>query len=836
MDETLFFLKNLFGGLKEGFISVNWFEGKPEFLKIRWFTTDQLQEMAEFAAEVGKKHNTYFSVNPRKHKLAGSKRGEAEDISSVIGLYCDLDIKGAAHAENDLPESEEELIAFIRTIPKDPTIIVSSGNGIHLYWLFREPFVIGDQYAYISGISKGWESLIKKNARKKYGWKFDSVADLPRMLRLPGTINMKLDPPTECSIKEMNDAWYEPADFEKYSSADSAETPAASGDDEEDAFAEMGKGSSEELIKGCRFLQHCRDDAATLKEPEWYAAISNLALTADGKDAVHDISRPYPRYSYAETQRKFCHALLEDKPVTCDYIRNVLGFDCGKNCGVRCPVGLVHERKADPDNEVAPPVWDNPIPFDTPDLPAFPIDALPKELRDFDIALAESTQTPLDMAACASIVVCSIAMQGKIDVRGKPDWVEQTNIYMLIVMESSERKSAVLNAVAKPLNDYETEQNKQKSGAIVESSIRKGMLEKRRTALEVQAAKGQASEEDIRQLADEIASYREEKPLKLYVDDITTEKLTSVLAENDGVSAILSTEGGIFDILAGSYSKNVNIDVLLKGYSGDPIRVDRIGRSSESILRPALSVLLMVQPNVLSGIMKNDTFRGRGLTARFLYCLPKSHVGTRIYRSPAVPLGVKEAYERRILNILKDEPAGGREVILLSAEADRMLEEFSNELEPKLKKEYEDFADWAGKIVGNTLRLSAVLCRASVERNFDFLETPAPLEVSGKNMSDAIRIGRYFIEHAKAAYDLMGADPMNRKCMKVVSILRDKEICEFSRRDLMRNDKSLKNVEEAQPVINRLIDYGYIAEKITAPKKTGGRPSFRYLVNPKVLK
>ena len=161
--------------------------------------------------------------------------------------------------------------------------------------------------------------------------------------------------------------------------------------------------------------------------------------------------------------------------------------------------------------------------------------------------------------------------------------------------------------------------------------------------LEDQASKGKADADEVRRIAEEIAGYKEMKPMKLYVDDITTEKLTSVLAGNDGRAAILSTEGGIFDTLAGAYSKTVNIDVMLKGYSGDSIRVDRIGRNSESIMNPALTVLLMVQPSVLSGLMQNGTFRGRGLTARFLYCIPASFVGKRRYRSEPVP---DEVYRR----------------------------------------------------------------------------------------------------------------------------------------------------------------------------------------------
>lgn len=40
--------------------------------------------MAEFIAEVGRNHNTYVSVNPRKHRMTGSRRGDAEDINAVI--------------------------------------------------------------------------------------------------------------------------------------------------------------------------------------------------------------------------------------------------------------------------------------------------------------------------------------------------------------------------------------------------------------------------------------------------------------------------------------------------------------------------------------------------------------------------------------------------------------------------------------------------------------------------------------------------------------------------------------------------------------------------------
>lgn len=44
------------------------------------------------------------------------------------------------------------------------------------------------------------------------------------------------------------------------------------------------------------------------------------------------------------------------------------------------------------------------------------------------------------------------------------------------------------------------------------------------------------------------------KPLRLIADDVTPEALTSLLSENKGILTIISTEGGLFDTLAGRYS------------------------------------------------------------------------------------------------------------------------------------------------------------------------------------------------------------------------------------------------------------------------------------------
>lgn len=93
-------------------------------------------------------------------------------------------------------------------------------------------------------------------------------------------------------------------------------------------------------------------------------------------------------------------------------------------------------------------------------------------------------------------------------------------------------------------------------------------------------------------------------------------------------------------------------------------------------------------------------------------------------------------------------------------------------------------------------------------------------------MANAILIGRYYIEHAKASYSLMGIDPINKQAEYILTNIKKNGFYEFSKRDILRASRSFKTVESLTPVLNRLVEYGYIQVKQTN-KKTES-----YLSNP----
>lgn len=158
------------------------------------------------------------------------------------------------------------------------------------------------------------------------------------------------------------------------------------------------------------------------------------------------------------------------------------------------------------------------------------------------------------------------------------------------------------------------------------------------------------------------------------------------------------------------YSNSANIDTFLQAHNGDSIRVDRKGRQAESVEKPCLTALLFVQPNVLNELIGNEVFRGRGLTARFLYSFPKSTIGNRRYRTMPIPDEVENEY-RQLCNDMLDIQQKEPQLLVLSESADLLAEQFDREIENRIGKDgdMEHMTDWAGKLHGMVLRVAGLL-------------------------------------------------------------------------------------------------------------------------------
>ena len=179
----------------------------------------------------------------------------------------------------------------------------------------------------------------------------------------------------------------------------------------------------------------------------------------------------------------------------------------------------------------------------------------------------------------------------------------------------------------------------------------------------------------------------------LFTNDATPESLTHLVAEQGGRLAIFSDEGGILETLAGLYNHgSANIDILLKGIDGGEVRVHRKDRSA--ILNPYLTVVLTVQPVVMQNMAGKRAYLGKGVLERFLYVLPKSHLGYRTHNTPPLSRNIQAAYDQTIIALLNTQvtafDTSAREtmrILTLSAEADTAWRDFQMQFETELRPE-----------------------------------------------------------------------------------------------------------------------------------------------------
>jgi putative DNA primase/helicase len=251
----------------------------------------------------------YFVVNYGGHEDA--------DITRINAQFMECD-----------DVSIEEQMAQIEAFPIEPSLIVKTKKSLHTYWLMKDAEV------------SSFRRVQKKLAARFHG---DSkCVNESRVLRLPGFYHCKDEPVMVDCIKFNPELRYTQAELE-------AVLPEIKDQQGEGATQNMkGPRKGLKLVgRRCDFIQHCKENAETLSEHDWYAMITNLAVFDGGDTVIHKLSSRYPGYNLGETQNKINHFLeSETKPITCRTIAEK-GFRCQKledgSCGCKAPAALCYK-------------------------------------------------------------------------------------------------------------------------------------------------------------------------------------------------------------------------------------------------------------------------------------------------------------------------------------------------------------------------------------------------------------------------------------------------------------------------------------------------------------
>jgi hypothetical protein len=345
---------------------------------------DAIAEMAKFDAD---DYNTFFALGT----FEGYER-KALGCIFMRAFFVDLDC-----GENK-PYAlwEDGLVAlhkFVNDTGLPSPIIVNSGRGIHAYWPFTEEIPADEWKPY----AEKFKAFCLNHALH-----IDETvtADLARVLRVPGSRNLKGDPLPVAVIQDAEplpfDYWIdkfgkvqEPFNLSKVDKGLDPDTKAIyekRNSNFEYDFNVIAIKSIEG--EGCGQIKKLLSEDGC-EEPLWFAGISVAARCRDADTAIHEMSNHDSRYSYDGTEEKRSKSLRDAAWAhSCEAFEKANAGGCS-GCpyagqfGKRGPIELgkilrVAQQSTDLEPEhqadTQEPIWGE---ADTEKIPFFPDALLP---------------------------------------------------------------------------------------------------------------------------------------------------------------------------------------------------------------------------------------------------------------------------------------------------------------------------------------------------------------------------------------------------------------------------------------------------------------------------
>ena len=317
----------------------------------------------------GQSYNAYFACASFEEESGGRKTTNAHALQS---FYVDIDC-GVGKPYAAQADGLEALSVFCKAKGLPTPTIVSSGYGIHAYWIASRSMTRSE-----------WKPTAErlKTLCREEGLRIDMsvTADAARILRVPGTFNYKRDPvPVEILLEGEE---FELADFTRllgvtillseppdYLRTGPSELMKSLSDDRQKRFVLIMERSARG--DGCQQLVYIATEQEKIGYDLWRAGLSIARNCTDFEVGIHAISDKHPSYDFETTIRK--SEDLIDKPYKCETIESHNPGGC-KGCPhkkkIKSPIVLGVEVQTS-EEEVIVEIEEggDPVEYEIPTLP-----------------------------------------------------------------------------------------------------------------------------------------------------------------------------------------------------------------------------------------------------------------------------------------------------------------------------------------------------------------------------------------------------------------------------------------------------------------------------------
>lgn len=291
----------------------------------RW--VNNVNELAQLVATDTQYGRPNFYYATAAFDPAATLRGNvgARTGDLVIGKQCyylDLDAgekKLAKHGADKVYATQREALAatlaFIKTTKLNPTYIVSSGEGLHLYWCLSE--TVG------ASVWKPTAAMLSLLARS-CGVKEDPsvTCDIARLLRPVGALHGNGNEVRLLARKgpvytqeAISAALASLVPEQEPDVLPPPPSPKRVSEINKDVLVEGPPKSLKRIVPKCAAMADAMRARGDVSEPYWRAMLGVIKHTVEGDVAAHRFSSGHPQYNARETQRKLDN--WKTGPATC---------------------------------------------------------------------------------------------------------------------------------------------------------------------------------------------------------------------------------------------------------------------------------------------------------------------------------------------------------------------------------------------------------------------------------------------------------------------------------------------------------------------------------------
>ncbi|SFI39799.1 DUF3987 domain-containing protein [Bradyrhizobium sp. Gha] len=815
----------------------------PDYIEAATFSASQRDAVIAWIETRQGKKNIYTSVNQARAEAPKSKKLFKKDIGTIRAVVVDLDtkkVKGGDPSGANFRQERARLLEVITRVASadcSPTLVVDSGGGYQAWWQLAERLpATPENVELVEGIGR--------TLRDRYGG--DSVQNVDRIMRLPGTINVpdadkaaQGRPPALASVLPLSTglpvtlealrAWAPPT------AAPAKRDPKLPDIDlpEVDHYDDL-PSALRQKFEAARNKDPVLDKlwAGTPAPEQNDVSPSGYAFALAGR-----LGRAggFTATDFGALLAVWAHRT--EKELDARYIARAWANNTSTAGASGFDSVTIAEPKAKP-SDTAPDApaaeWGEPADVwmdetNPPDLPLGVVPAIIEAAARDDarrLCIEPGASAAARIVALGSLVPAGNQMQMRQHDTG---WTVRPVLWMGLFGPPGSNKSATLKYAMAPVNEIESDAAKRYAKEKRAHDAKQAQLAKSGPAIGQADGRAEIIAPDFEETTREPIFRRK------LVEDATTEKLVALLDQNpDGLLYFGDELAGLFGGMDAYRAKGgKDRPIWLKFKDGAAVTVDRMGRDSIHVPVGAVSVLGGMQPAKIKALSAGLT--DDGMLQRLLPVIIKKLPDDE---DPDIAPDddVADAVHR-VARSLVDSGAGRRFRFTIEGDRERRQLESFVKREMALPKASASFAQWLEKLPNEFGRLALVFhfveWYARPEAALGIDSEPAEL-VSGETARRARRFLEEFAHpHAAVFYNhVLGASQIEEHARWVAGYIVARGLASITERDVYKNYSAFKGQDTRGDLTNTMRDLE-LNDWLRPTKFTGGRPT-HWAVNPAV--